>query len=134
MTHSEIIDCVLDKIGITRNQEIKLLELISQIDSKKIKIVSVCNLNFHEKSGLYINQFINSGFNKRFFSMIFHEDTQEKNEFFELIEMLKNHYLITKITFKTEQPGDSLFIKIKGYQTNIKEKSEMCVMCLQFVD
>jgi hypothetical protein len=115
MKKNEITDNLLNQIGLRRNEKYKLIDLIKSAQSRNIKIVSVCNHILPENFNPDIKEIANTDFKKRFFGSVLYDKREEGNNFLDIIEMLDNEYLITRMDIKSETTlDDSIFIIIKG--------------------
>jgi hypothetical protein len=115
MKKNELTDNLLNQIGLKRNEKYKLIDLIKSAQSRNIKIVSVCNNILPDNFNPDIKEIANTDFKKRFFGSVLYEKREEGVSFLEIIEMLDNEYLITRMDIKTETTlDDSIFIIIKG--------------------
>lgn len=115
MKKNEITDNLLNQIGLRRNEKYKLIDLIKSAQSRNIKIVSVCNHILPEHFNPDIKEIANTDFKKRFFGSVLYDKREEGNNFLDIIEMLDNEYLITRMDIKTETTlDDSIFIIIRG--------------------
>jgi hypothetical protein len=115
MKKNEITDNLLNQIGLRRNEKYKLIDLIKSAQSRNIKIVSVCNHILPEHFNPDIKEIANTDFKKRFFGSVLYDKREEGNNFLDIIEMLDNQYLITRIDIHSETTlDDSIFIIIRG--------------------
>jgi len=115
MKKNEITDNLLNQIGLRRNEKYKLIDLIKSAQSRNIKIVSVCNHILPEHFNPDIKEIANTDFKKKFFGSVLYDKREEGNNFLDIIEMLDNQYLITRMDIKSETTlDDSIFIIIRG--------------------
>ena len=116
MKKNEIMDNLLSQIGLKRNERYKLIDLIKSAKSRNIKIVSVCNHILPDHFNPDIKEIANTDFKKKFFGSILYEKREDGNNFLDIIGMLDNEFLITRMDIKTEENyfNDSIFIIIKG--------------------
>ena len=115
MKKNEITDNLLNQIGLRRNEKYKLIDLIKSAQSRNIKIVSVCNHILPGHFNPDIKEIANTDFKKRFFGSVLYDKREEGNNFLDIIEMLDNQYLITRIDIHSETTlDDSIFIIIRG--------------------
>ena len=115
MKKNEITDNLLNQIGLRRNEKYKLIDLIKSAQSRNIKIVSVCNHILPENFNPDIKEIANTDFKKKFFGSVLYDKREEGNNFLDIIEMLDNEYLITRMDIKSETTlDDSIFIIIRG--------------------
>ena len=115
MKKNEIIDNLLNHIGLRRNEKYKLIDLIKLAKTKNIKIVSLCNHIMPEHFNPDMKDIANTDFKKRFFGSVLYENKEDGAFFLDIIEMLDNEYLITRMDISTETVlEDSVFIIIKG--------------------
>jgi hypothetical protein len=115
MKKNEITDNLLNQIGLRRNEKYKLIDLIKSAQSRNIKIVSVCNHILPEHFNPDIKEIANNDFKKRFFGSVLYDKREDRDNFLDIIEMLENEYLITRMDIKSETTlDDSIFIIIRG--------------------
>jgi hypothetical protein len=115
MKKNEITDNLLNQIGLRRNEKYKLIDLIKSAQSRNIKIVSVCNHILPENFNPDIKEIANTDFKKKFFGSVLYDKREEGNNFLDIIEMLDNEYLITRMDIKSETTlDDSMLIGIRG--------------------
>ena len=116
MKKNEIMDNLLNQIGLKRNERYKLIDLIKSAKSRNIKIVSVCNHILPDHFNPDIKEIANTDFKKKFFGSILYEKREDGNNFLDIIGMLDNEFLITRMDIKTEENyfNDSIFIIIRG--------------------
>lgn len=115
MKKNEIMDSLLSQIGLKRNERYKLIDLIKSAKSRNIKIVSVCNHILPDHFNPDIKGIADTDFKKKFFGSVLYEKREDGNNFLDIIEMLDNEFLITRMDIKTETTlDDSVFIIIKG--------------------
>jgi len=115
MKKNEITDNLLNQIGLRRNEKYKLIDLIKSAQSRNIKIISVCNHILPEHFNPDIKEIANTDFKKKFFGSVLYDKREEGNNFLDIIEMLDNEYLITRMDIKSETTlDDSMLIGIRG--------------------
>lgn len=115
MKKNEITDNLLNQIGLRRNEKYKLIDLIKSAQSRNINIVSVCNHILPEHFNPDIKEIANTDFKKKFFGSVLYDKREEGNNFLDIIEMLDNQYLITRMDIKSDTTlDDSIFIIIRG--------------------
>ena len=115
MKKNEIMDNLLSQIGLKRNERYKLIDLIKSAKSRNIKIISVCNHILPDHFNPDIKGIADTDFKKKFFGSVLYDKREDGNNFIDIIEMLDNEYLITRMDIKTETTlDDSVFIIIRG--------------------
>lgn len=123
MKKNEITDNILNQIGLRRNEKYKLIDLIKLAKTRNIKIVSLCNHIMPEHFNPDMKDIANTDFKKKFFGSVLYENKEDGAFFLDIIEMLDNEYLITRMDISSETVlEDSIFIIIKGVL--IDEKGE----------
>ena len=115
MKRNELMDNLLNQIGLKRNERYKLIDLIKSAKSRNIKIISVCNHILPEHFNPDFKDIADTDFKKKFFGSVLYDKREEGDSFIEIIEMLDNQYLITRIDIHSETTlHDSIFIIIRG--------------------
>ena len=123
MKKNEITDNILNQIGLRRNEKYKLIDLIKLAKIRNIKIVSLCNHIMPEHFNPDMKDIVTTDFKKKFFGSVLYEKREDGAFFLDIIEMLDNEYLITRMDISSETVlEDSIFIIIKGVL--IDEKGE----------
>jgi hypothetical protein len=135
MKKNELTDNLLNQIGLRRNEKYKLIDLIKSAQSRNIKIVSVCNNILPDNFNPDIKEIANTDFKKKFFGSVLYEKREDGVSFLEIMKMLDNEYLITRMDIKTETTlDDSIFIIIRGsiIENDIVSDREDRIMTLIF--
>lgn len=115
MKKNEITDNILNQIGLRRNHKYKLIDLIKSAQSRNIKIVSVCNHILPDNFNPDLKDIADTDFKKKFFGSVLYDKREDGINFLDIIGMLDNEYLITRMDIKTETTlDDSIFIIIRG--------------------
>ena len=135
MKKNEITDNLLNQIGLRRNEKYKLIDLIKSAKTRNIKIVSLCNHIMPEHFNPDMKDIVTTDFKKKFFGSVLYEKREDGVSFLEIMKMLDNEYLITRMDIKTETTlDDSIFIIIRGsiIENDIVSDREDRIMTLIF--
>ncbi len=101
MRFDEILDRTLHDIGLARNKNYKVVDLIKILQSKNIKILSLDNNIFPEHFNPDMRDLLTSNFRKKFFTNVLSENKDEES-FKKLMDILDDEYILTTIDIKTE--------------------------------
>ena len=120
MKITELVDALFFQIGLSRNEKYKLIDLIKSAQSRRIKIVSVCNTMFPSHFNPHIKEIATTDFKKKFFGSVLYEGGDDRASFFDIIKMLDEEYLVTTIDTKTinSVPSTELILHIRGNRVN----------------
>lgn len=120
MKINELVDGLFSQIGLIRNEKYKLIDLIKCAQSKNIEIVSVCNHMFPSDFNTIMEDVATTDFKKKFFSTIFTDNSEERNEYIGILNIMNDEYVLSTIDAKTVNSVSDprMILYIRGNQVD----------------
>lgn len=131
------LNTVFDKLGLRYRGTFTLREIISGVKKTGLEIASVIGIAFPNEVDILNSELNYNSFRKRFFSNVFFQTDQEKDNFKKIIDNLDNSYILNELQILSGdildpstgiKIGEKSQIRIIGNTSLVDEKTTVIVI------